>query len=842
MQRRDFLTQRRRGAERGRRILLVFLVLFGFLGSLSSGSASLRLCVKNPFVPWARFLNCVILGSHMETSHTTDSARTPVQGRAYRGLIAILIAFIATAAVWNAIIPPYENLDELEHIEVIRHLVVTGRLPVHDEAEAAGYHVRQEASQPPLYHVLAAGWARLLGLSTTPHTPQQLPGAVVACGPSDTFYNKASWRHGPFPAAGATGTQNDTSRPTVHALRAFSTLLQLFTLAGTWTLARRIFPRGPVPALATVIVGFNPQFLLLAAGVNNDNLVAPLATWGLVLGYDLWDRGPGGWRPWVLGLLSGLAALTKLSGLALIGVGGLALLVRLLERRSTWAETVRQALPIGFVAAAIVAPWVARNVQLYGDPTALAPMLDKVGRRTSGTTWGDARLMWLSYWGQVPCSFYPRALYWPYAGLTIGGLAPLVLFWRRLDRRTHRLLALCAIWFTVIVVAWIRWNSMTPAPGGRLLFPAIAALAVAIATGWQTLGTALFPSGNPLRKSIAVLGWTAFLPPWSLLVAVTGALAILGPPVLMPQATAVPNPISVTFGDEIMLRGYQAEIRNPGLACFLESPSYCAPILDLTLYWQAERPVAEDRTLVIQLVSAAPGATDLRLNYNHWPGRGNLATSAWPAGALIRDRYRLPLSPQTVAGAPSVTVTQAWTVHVAFVDAASEERLPVYVENQLAGDAVALTQVRVPDAQPAALEPQLEILPATFAGPTGDAAITLENARLEIGTTSPWEILLSWRSEQQVEADLTVFVHAYDADGALLAAGDGPPAGGTFPTRLWHASDRIISTHYLALDAGAEPARIAVGLYAQPEGARWPATREGAPVPDGAVVIWASTP
>lgn len=771
----------------------------------------------------------------METQQSTWHARARAHSRPYRGLLIILMAFVATATAWNAVIPPYENLDELEHIEVIRHLVVTGRLPVHGDAEASGYHVRQQASQPPLYHALAAGWARLLRLPTTPHSPQQVPGAVVACGPTDTLYNKASWRGDPFGTSTGPGLQNEAQRATVHAMRAFSTLLQLFTLAGTWTLARRIFPRGPVPALATVIVAFNPQFLLLAAGVNNDNAVTPLATWGLVLGFDLWERGPEGWRPWAFGVLAGLAALSKLSGLALIGVGGLALLVRLLERRATLGETIRQALPIGLVAGAIVAPWMARNIRLYGDPTALAPMLDKVGRRQTGIGWGEARLMWLSYWGQVPCSFYPRALYWPYLALCVGGVVPLALGAKRLGQRARHLLALCAIWFAVIVVAWIRWNSMTPAPGGRLLFPAISALALLLAAGWQAAGRLESRLGGGPDGSFFVLIWTALLPAWSLVVLVAGPLAILGPPVLLRQTAPVPNPIAVTFDEAIALRGYEAAVRTPSLACLLESRTYCSPTLDLTLYWQADKRVTDDLTLVIQLLSPEPGATDLRLNYNHWPGRGNLATSVWPTGALIRDRYRLPLPPQD-------RLTQAWALQVAFVDPTSSTRLPVQLAGQPAGDSATLTHLRVPDTQPAPLEVRNPALPATFAGPNGQHAIVLDNAGVAAGATTTWEVTLDWRSERTVDADLTVFVHAYDADGALLSTGDGPFAGGAFPTHLWQPGDRVLSTHYLALDSGVKPARIAVGLYAAPNGARWPAEQDGTPAPDGAVAIWEPAP
>ncbi|MBN1873128.1 MAG: glycosyltransferase family 39 protein, partial [Anaerolineae bacterium] len=231
----------------------------------------------------------------------------------------LLTTFFILALIWNILIPAYENLDEIEHSEVVRHLVVAGELPVHGEAEEKGFHVRQEASQPPLYYILAASWARFWKLPTDPPTATPIPETLVACGPSSTFYNKATWARDPY----QDGPPWKGADLWLHGLRIFSSLLQIVTLTGTWALARRAFPRGPVPLLATAIVAFNPQFLLVSAGVNNDNLITPLATWALVLAYDLWDKGPNYQRLIGFGTLAGLAASSKLSGLGLLGLGGL---------------------------------------------------------------------------------------------------------------------------------------------------------------------------------------------------------------------------------------------------------------------------------------------------------------------------------------------------------------------------------------------------------------------------------------------------------------------------------------------------------------------------------------
>jgi len=38
--------------------------------------------------------------------------------KSYRGLIVILLAYLSLGLAYGVILPPFENLDELEHFEV----------------------------------------------------------------------------------------------------------------------------------------------------------------------------------------------------------------------------------------------------------------------------------------------------------------------------------------------------------------------------------------------------------------------------------------------------------------------------------------------------------------------------------------------------------------------------------------------------------------------------------------------------------------------------------------------------------------------------------------------------
>lgn len=722
------------------------------------------------------------------------------------GLWLILVTFVSLALAWNITIPPYENLDEIEHAEVIRHIAVTGRLPVHGEAEAAGFHVRQEASQPPLYHLLGAAWVRLRGLPREAPDVRPIPATFVACGSGDTLYNRVTWSRDPY-----TGFPPEGHRRTVYALRLLSTLLQCATVAGTWALARRLAPRGFVAPLATAVVAFNPQFLLLAAGVNNDNLVIPLATWALVLLVDIWQRGPTPTRLLGFGILTGLAALSKLSGLGLLGLGGLTLLAYAWRQRAPLTRLLRWGVLLVVPALALVAPWLGRNWRLYGDLTALAPMLDVVGRTAVRVDlWGTFQLMLRSYWGQLPCAFYPRALYWPFFALLGGGCVGLVAHFRTLARRTE--LALLGGWFVIIVVAWVRWNALTPATGGRLLFPAAPALAVLLAVGWQQLQPRL------------ARAWAIWLPLGALITLLAGAAPLFAPPARLEDSTPLPHTTDVVFGAEaIALRGYEVQLTESRLACWLVQSSYCRPALELQLYLEALRPLDEEWALAVQLVSARPGDNTLRLTYDAWPGHGNLPTSAWPAGTLLREKLLLPLPASDLP-------TQAWELHLAFYDGETKARLPVTLAGQPAGDAARLDTLRIQGSQPPCdTLPPLE-MPARF----GEALALTHAALTE--RDDAWEVTLCWESLAPVDADYTVFVHACAADGALLATGDAPPMGQAFPTHLWLPGDRVLDSHRLT--AAEAPVTIAVGLYHPETGARLAAFVGAERQPNDALVLW----
>jgi hypothetical protein len=86
-------------------------------------------------------------------------------------------------------------------------------------------------------------------------------------------------------------------------------------------------------------------------------------------------------------------------------------------------------------------------------------------------------------------------------------------------------------------------------------------------------------------------------------------------------------------------------------------------------------------------------------------------------------------------------------------------------------------------------------------------------------------VTLTWQALQAPSRPLTVFVHLYDASGAVAAQHDGPPAQGFVPTPFWRSGDRVIDTHLVVPAVPLAPGsyQLAVGIYDPNTGERLPA-------------------
>jgi len=123
----------------------------------------------------------------------------------------------------------------------------------------------------------------------------------------------------------------------------------------------------------------------------------------------------------------------------------------------------------------------------------------------------------------------------------------------------------------------------------------------------------------------------------------------------------------------------------------------------------------------------------------------------------------------------------------------------------------------------AAFGPGLALVGTTVSGsPDGEIEVDLR-----------WQVTRPWAKQP------AVFVHLYDAGGALIAQHDGPPGGPFLPAAVWEQGDVLVDRHGLRLpaDLSAGKYAIGVGLYDPVTGERYRAEAAGQDLAENVLVI-----
>jgi 4-amino-4-deoxy-L-arabinose transferase-like glycosyltransferase len=392
-------------------------------------------------------------------------------------LAVVLAAYLTLAGLYAVRTPDWQAPDEPAHYNYVRQIADEGRLPViapgdwqqeyQEQLKASRFApelldrldtIQYEDHQPPLYYLLLA--------------------PVYALSDGDLL-----------------------------ALRLVSALLGAGVVMAVWAALRAAFPGRPALALSGAgFVAFLPQHLSILASVNNDalaELVGALTLWAAI-GYL---RGARRARPLALGVLTGIALITKTTIYFLAGIVVLAVLLR--GRREHWPRRVFA----GHLGAAILptlligGAWWARNLHVYGGTDILG--LERHEAVTVGQMRTDEyievvlggderqylenllRTTFHSFWGQfgwmaVPL---PGTVYRALEVITLGLLAGAALFarqqgWpRTLDGPERDTLLLLAVTVILVIAAFAFYNLDFVQFQGRYLYPALVPLACLVGAG-----------------------------------------------------------------------------------------------------------------------------------------------------------------------------------------------------------------------------------------------------------------------------------------------------------------------------------------------------------------------
>jgi len=414
-------------------------------------------------------------------------------------LLAVVVAVYAViGTLYAALTPAWQVPDEPAHYNYIRSLAEGRGLPVLEQSDydqaylnrLTSEHFPSELSidplayedhQPPLYYLLATPVYLLFSGSLLP-------------------------------------------------LRLLSVLLGAGLLIVAFGTVQTIFPKRPALGLmAAAFIAFIPQHVAMTAGVNNDTLAE------LVVGSTLWVLmiylgAPKG-RPWAAGILVGIALLTKTTAYVVVGAATGAVLVRWHREDRTWRWAAEQLGWMLIPALLFSAPWFIRNGLTYGWRDSLGLARHRavvVGQPRSSEWlvtygWGGlltrmARTTFQSFWGQfgwmavpLPPRIYQGLLLLSVL-LTSGFLARLIRY--RLTCRRHPLVisrCLLLSFSALLTFSAFLWYNLTFVQHqGRYLYPALVPLAVAAATGLETLANLVPRRLRPWALAAFFAGLAAF--------------------------------------------------------------------------------------------------------------------------------------------------------------------------------------------------------------------------------------------------------------------------------------------------------------------------------------------
>lgn len=711
-----------------------------------------------------------------------------IAARAERAIAGVLLgAFVALAAGFS-LGPIFEGPDEIEHYRYVRALAQTGRLPDAELIQQYDAGAWGEFHQPILYYALAAPLVRALGDDGFDQFEERLNPyygyrfEVPGNDNKNIFLHTRAERF-PYRASAIART--------VHLLRLLSVAAGLGTAIAAYGVFRLLWPDRPdrrLLALAAVV--FMPQFAYMSGVITNDALSYLLITVSLYLLLRQLRDGPSLRRAALMGVVMGLALLTKLSAAFLVFPAAVA---TLLDRRSWRTAPLTVALVV-----LIAGWWYVRNWALYGDATGVEILFrwsapsEKIGdgRLALDIGWQRFGFAYKTFWarfggGSVAVS---DALYTFFDALTVLVLSGAGLRGLRALRRPPAALerkqaAVMIVYGLAWLAAAFYWASRVWSGNqGRFLLPGIAAWAALIAFGLDAW------TPRRLRLPLALAG-----------AAVLGAVATaalvgyyLPAYAVAPVPDAIARPLSYRFDGLAELIGMApAQPRaRPG------------ETITLSLYWRALAPA--DRPLQSYLHSAGSDA----VRRDSIPATGNLLATDWRAGETWAEHY-------TVTIPPGAEPQRAYPLVAGLYDPAAGLALPA--QNDAGVEVTPIVGRIAINGPPQPGEPV-----ARFGRVAGLLGADVEARGGAV------EVCLTWIALAEMDRDYTVAARLESADGALLAQTDRPPRAGDYPTGAWARDERVRDCLTLAPEHALPGGwRVRVGLYD-------PATLERLPVVDGA--------
>ncbi len=726
-----------------------------------------------------------------------------------RTLVLLVAAYLVLGPAYSLVNPVFESPDESLHYANVRFLAEERRLPVLEPDEPTKAH------HPPLYYVLGALLTQRVPSDNFDLIAERVNAFWIYRVDEYSVDNKNLYLHDPA----ISGFPYEDVVLGVQMVRWLSLMMGAGTLFLVYLTAKELLPRCPSLWVAVAaLVAFNPMFLFVNTSVHEDVLANLVTAAILLVTARLMVRGLTVSRVIALGILTGLAILTKLTCLLITPTVGLAILWRLwIEKGRIRLEDVLRFGGIAILLALLIGGWwLARNQLVYGEPTSMERQVEAWGGTRDGAPNLAAATRELgflhdSFWGvfgygQIPMPGWTYVLYRLLGLAALGGLLRLGMPGRsgRIDHAARcvehlprgGLAILLSAPLITVVILFARMVFIDTANFGRYMFVSLGFLGPLYALG---LGEWVGEK-HVKRLSFGLAGAL-------LLLAVFALVRVLHPAYAVPRMLAAhevearTQSTDLRFGDSIRLAGHD-----------LSRPStHPGGEIMVTLCWESVGTLDEDFVYFVHLVGPREMVVGARTTH---PGLGRYPTSRWSPGDRFCDTLGVPVDDDTPA--PAV-----YDVVIGWHQAASQVPLPAYAPDGSQLEWVQLDQLRVTPARRPSVAVS-ERIDADLAGEISLLGHTVDDSRVRPGDTLT--VTLYWEAHVNPSADYTVFLHLAASDGALGAQDDGQPRQHTYPTSLWDAGEVVSETRTLAVPGDLPPGDydLLVGMYLLDTGARLP--------------------
>jgi 4-amino-4-deoxy-L-arabinose transferase-like glycosyltransferase len=709
-------------------------------------------------------------------------------------VVSILAAHFVLSTVYSVLTPIWEGPDELGHYRHVRFLVRNLALPGPEDSTSE----LDELSHPPLYYIVTAMMTFWVDTSDDlAPTANPFTATGILEGGANSFIHSDAEA---FPYHGTVLA--------VHAARLVSVAIGTLSLLVTYKLGRLLFPhRHDVALGATAINAFTPGFLFMSGVVNNDIMVTLFTALTLLLSARLVVRDAGWKNLLALGVCAGLTTVSKYNGLAVVPLVVVAIGVVLAKRirlRRSLVISLGGVLLLLLGLVLVSSWWFMRSVALFGAPTTrsarvVAQFLEDLRDPVAGLSRVDWTLLrdgmsyfYTSFWGIFGWGNVNAAT-WVYQALgvlSVVGLVGLVLFLLSKASRSVKggaLLLFLGFLFFCLLAVYRTLTFSDPILRGRYALPTISGVSVLLSLGVVHLTPRRLAHWPILLASLMVL-FIGFIAPFRYILP-----AYARPPIFSAdEPLPIENPLSIRFGEQIELVGYNLGVSRPTTGQFVP----------ITFYWRALGEMKENYTVGLSLLD--PDGTPYG-QIASYPGHGNYPTSLWKTGEIIEDSYQVRLGRKFPAPALA-------RIYVALYTYPAEEHLPVLdAQGTPVGHAAVFGALPVNPAQAPDYSVQHEV---SYRLGDGVALVgyDLEERLFSMGYGC---VNLYWQALGEVPGDFSVFVHVVNDQDHTVAQSDSRPRGGFYPTSYWQQGETVLDQHCFSFPSNVQEGhyQVFVGMY-----------------------------